>query len=375
MVDTPTLVIDNGSGTCKAGLAEEVSPQIILPTLVGKPRFGGIMNSTEQKDYFIGNDAIMMKGIINFSQPIKHGIIQNWEYMEKIWYHIFYNVLNVIPQEHCVLLTESAFNTTRDREKMAQVMFETFNVDGMYLASQPVLSLLASNKKRGLVVESGYGTTQIVPVYQGSALHQAAQKYDDLSGYKLTLRFQKLLNDLGIYCTTTSEIEIVRDIKEKICYVAKDFSQELNSCPPSSYELPDTSFITFGNERITCPEALFNTSLFGSGDGGVQDCVISTINRCQEEEVKNEMYGNIVLGGGNTMFPGMAERLAKEVSNQGPMGKNVKVEANENRRYSAWIGGSIFASLSSFKDLYFRKYDYEEYGPSGVNVSINLNIK
>lgn len=373
MVDIKTIVIDNGSGTCKVGLAGEVNPNIILPTLIGKPRFSGSMMGSEQKDYYTGNDAIRMKGIVTLTQPIKHGTIHNWEDMERIWHHIFYNELNIMPQESRVLLTEPVLNTARDRERMAQVMFETFNVDGIYLASQPVLSLLASNKNTGLVVESGYSTTQIVPVYQGCTLHQAAQKYDDLSGYKITLRLQKLLNDLGLYCTTTSEIEIVRDIKEKICYVAKDFNQELNTCPSSSYELPDTSLITIGNEQITCPEALFDTSLLGLEYGGLQDCVISTINRCEEEEVRNEMYCNIILGGGNTMFPGIGERLAKEISNKAPVGKNVKVEAHENRRYSAWIGGSIFASLSSFENLYFKKYDYEEYGPSGVNVSIILN--
>ncbi|WP_219061451.1 actin family protein [Pseudomonas sp. UMAB-08] len=360
-----TIVIDIGSSTMKVGFAGEDSPTV-FPTVVGRPEAA----DANQKAVYVGEEALAKRDTLKLSYPVEHGFINDWDDFEFILRHVFDSVLKVNPAEYEILCTEPPLNPRGNREKVVKILFEVFNCRACYLSTQAVLALYASGHTTGIVLEVGDSVSHAVPIYEGYALPHSILR-TDTGGRDLTDYLVTILSESGYSFATKAESSIVQEIKEKLCYVAVDFKAEMEGAATSSslqkwYELADGQKITVGTERFRCPEVLFTPSLTGSEVSGIHEMIFYSIMKC-DVDIRKDLFSNIVLSGGSTLFSGMAERLQKEIIALAPSSIKIRVVAPSECKYSVWVGGSILASLSTFQTMWITRKDYDEVGPSIVS--------
>ncbi|XP_032821160.1 uncharacterized protein LOC116948521 [Petromyzon marinus] len=376
-MDNPAVVMDNGSGLCKAGFAGENAPRFCVPSLVGRPRQRDTMLVSRGLDdaggsgdggCYIGRQALCRRGVLSLRYPVERGIVTRWDDMERVWAHAYEAELHARPQDQPVLLTEAPLNPLENREQAAQLLFERFGAPAVHIAVQAVLSLYASGMVTGLAVGVGDGVTHAVPVFEGYGLPRAVLR-SDVAGRDVTDNLGRILAERGHAFVSSAEWEIVADIKEQVCYVAGDYEKELRRKPEElavDYKLPDGQVITLHSQRFRAPELLFSPTIVGLDAPGIHQLVWKSVTR-SDIDLRKSLYSNILLSGGSSLFPGLDERLWQELAKLAPRGAPVRIFAPPERKYSVWIGGSILASLSTFQQMWITAPEYKEFGPSVVH--------
>jgi len=400
----PAVVIDNGTGYTKMGFAGNTEPQYIVPTVISTQEGKGSQKAATQKkgiedlDFFIGDEALSYSKTYDTFYPVRHGQVENWTHMEYFWEHCIFKYLRCEPEDHFFLLTEPPLNAPENREYTAEIMFETFNVPGLYIAVQAVLALAASWTSRsvkertltGTVIDSGDGVTHVIPVAEGYVIGSSI-KHIPLAGRDITAFVQQLMRDRSEPIPPAESMEVAKRAKEQFSYVCPDIVKEYQKydAEPQKWIKQYTGVnsitkkpytVDVGYERFLGPEIFFNPEIFSSDFlTPLPKVVDDTIQTCPID-VRRGLYKNIVLSGGTTMFKDFSKRLARDIKRSvdyrikrseelsGGKIKSVPLEVNvvshHMQRYAVWFGGSMLASTSEFYNVCHTKKQYDEIGPS-----------
>ncbi|KAH3906162.1 actin-related protein [Parastagonospora nodorum] len=424
---TPAVVMDNGTGYSKLGFAGNDSPSFVFPTAIAtkgptggsggsgsgrpavanKPSFltggagpGGHLSGkrgTEDLDFFIGDEALAAAGGAGYgiNYPIRHGQIDNWDLMERFWSNSIFKYLRVEPEDHHFLLTEPPLNPPENREATAEIMFESFNVAGLYIAVQAVLALAASwtsskvqdRSLTGTVIDSGAGVTHVIPVAEGYVIGSSIKSVP-IAGRDITNFVQSLLRERG---EPDSSLQTAERIKEEYCYVCPDIVKEFARFDRESddrfkkhtvnYPNGKTTVVDVGYERFLAPEIFFNPEIYSSDFLTPLPTIVDNVIQTSPIDVRRGLYKNIVLSGGSTLYKDFGRRLqrdirhlvdarikASEARSGGAKsgGLEVSVITHKRQRHGPWFGGSLLGQTPEFKSYCHTKAEYDEIGPSIV---------
>jgi len=393
----PAVVIDNGTGYTKMGYAGNCEPSFIIPSIIGTKDPSQVRSNwkgVEDLDFFIGDEAAQRAGEYTVNYPIRHGIVENWDNMERYWQQCIFKYLRCDPEDHNFLLTEPPMNTPENRELTAEIMFETFNVKGLYIAVQAVLALAASwtskqVKERtltGTVVDAGDGVTHIIPVADGYVIGSCI-KHIPIAGRDITNFIQLLLRDREPTIPPDEAMDVAKRIKEKYCYVCPDMAKEFKKYD----EEPGKWVKQFASawrekkwqcdvayERFLGPEIFFNPEICNADyTTPVPEVIDNTIQQ-SPIDTRRGLYKSIVLSGGSTMFKDFGRRLERDIkrcvnerlkkaetlSGFKPTPVDVNVISHTMQRFAVWFGGSMLASTPEFHNVCHTRAQYEEIGPS-----------
>ena len=396
----PAVVIDNGTGYTKIGYAGNNEPSFIIPSMIAtnKVAQGMAQKGVEDLDFYIGKEAVTAAKSYEVSYPERHGQIDNWTHMEQYWEQTIFKYLRAEPEDHYFLLTEPPLNAPENREYLAEIFFETFNVPGLYIAVQAVLALAASwtsskvteRTLTGTVIDSGDGVTHVIPVAEGYVIGSCI-KHIPIAGRDITLFVQQLLRERDEKIPPSEAQEMAKRIKEQYSYVCPDIAKEFAKydADPAKWFRVHKALdpiskkpysINVGYERFLAPEVFFNPEIYSSEfltplpvlvDDTIQSCPIDT---------RRGLYKNIVLSGGSTLYKDFSRRLQRDVKrfvdarrattielSQGriqPAQIDVSVISHNMQRYAVWFGGSMLASTPEFYSACHTKQQYDEVGPA-----------
>ena len=389
----PVIVIDNGSGYLKAGYSNQSTPEICIPALVGREvlRYGEkidiekiketkskkeqkklikqMIKERHLKQIMIGDEVIPFRSLLDLTHPVTEGLITDTEDLYKLWDYAITTKLEIDdPSDKKVIVTEAPLNPIDNKIKICEILFEKMGVGALNIEPQAKCALFYEGVDTGIVLDSGDGCTHCIPVSDGYILQHCIERMD-IAGRHITEYMIRLLQKKGYAFNTSADFELVREIKEKFCFVSCDIDSDRQlerstSFFNSYYLLPDGSRIHLSDEKFEAPEILFNPGLVGKECCGIAEMLHNSVNKCPIDSRK-KLYGSIVLSGANTLFPGFSTRLENEIKN---MYKNVQLKQakekkikinidvidNPNRKYSVFNGAAIIAN-------HYNNLDNEDY--------------
>jgi actin beta/gamma 1 len=365
------IILDIGSGYCKAGFSGDAEPKIITPTVVGHPKNSDSENVDDTNNLIFGQEALNKKNELNLIHPVQKGIITDWENLAYFLDNLFKNYLQIDPKNYGMFITETPLTSESNRKKLVDLMFDTFQIPSIFINNGAILSLYGACKFSGFVIDSGYEFSEIVPLRNRFPFNDTIKKLD-LGGNTINEYLEKLLIKNGVNPSYLNENEINK-IKEQYCYVSQNNTKEekeknnINNIE-ITYELPDKSKIKINEERFLAPEINFHPELIGKEFGGLAQIFCNSmyeVDNC----TKQQFDGTIVLSGGNTLFPNFAERLTKEIKQYygGKFKNRIEMVVVPQRKYIQWIGASIFSIMNIFNGLCTSNQEYLENGASIVN--------
>jgi len=376
------VVIDIGTSLMKAGWAGEDAPRVVFPTVFldtaadkGDPSL-----DREIMNYLVGYKALkaVQKQVGTSSRkqsqlvrPVDRGVVKDWEALEKILDHIFKVDLNVDPSQYPVLVTCPPLSSHESKDRLARVMFRHLKVHSLAIVSSAPLALFSTGRTTGVVVEAGGGVCQVVPIFEGFALPHANLRLQ-VAGQDITRHLLGMLKTRGFdNFDDESSFDVVRDIKEKLCAVKngedvleEKTDEEEQTSDDNTYELPDGRVISITEkERNTVAEILFEPQLAVGADKSEKDypplhkMLYKSIQMC-DSYLQRDLFRNVVLAGGTSMLKGFGERMRNELTKLSSGHQYMNVIQDSQRKYAAWIGGSMFASLSTFQQIKISSAEY-----------------
>lgn len=359
--EEPSIVVDMGSYSTKAGFSCNDVPTSHFPSVVASGQRGPFGQSETK----VGAAAFAtFARDSDMAWPARGEL--DMENLDPLYHHTFYNELRVPPEEWKVLLTSPVGASKEKLEGLTEMMFNNHNVPELALEMQGAPALFASGRTTGIVVDIGDAQTSVVPVVEGRVFRDGIETLD-VAGKHITDFLATMLvrrrNHFGKHFGLDKR-RFAADIKEKLTYVALDYDEELEEASFSDnfmklYEMPDGETITVSMERLRAPEILFKPSFIGNDADGVHKVIEKSIEHC-DADIRKEMWGNIVLTGGSTLFPGFPDRLQKELLKLAPVSMKVKVIAPPERLYTNWIGSSMLACGADASSLWTDRDTWEE---------------
>jgi len=378
------VVCDNGTGFVKCGYSGDNFPEFVFPSMIGRRlmRYEEDFKDVALKDIMVGEDCSKYRAMLETSYPVENGAVKDWEGMRYIWDYTFQEKMKITPSEHKILLTEPPLNPLQNRKMILENMLEYYQFAAAKVSIQAILVLYAQGLLSGVVVDSGDGVTNIVPVYEG-VVPPTLIKRVNVAGRQITRYLIKLLQLRGYAFNRSADFETVRQIKEDLCYVGYDLDIEKRLALETttlvqSYTLPDGRVIKLASERYEAPEVLFQPHLIDSESLGLDEALFNMIQEA-DIDLRPAFYQHIVLSGGSTMYPGLPSRLEKEMKSlylqrvlKGDVKRlekfKLRIEDPPRRKHMVFLGGSVLADIMKDRpEFWITKQEFEETGGRDVD--------